>query len=112
MKGLKTIFIALGLMLLCGTSSFAEKIKLDHVEPMFWWANMTNPKLQVMVHGENISDCRVEINYPGVAIERVIKTDNPNYLFVNLLIDKSAKAGFFDILFTNKEKQKRTINTN
>ena len=110
MNGLKTLFIALSLTFICGTSSFAGKIKLDHVEPMFWWANMTNPKLQVMVHGENISDCRVAIDYPGVTVERVIKTDNPNYLFVNLLIDKSAKAGTFDILFTNKGKTKATYN--
>jgi len=106
MKGLKTLFIALSLILVCSTSSFAGKIKLDHVEPMFWWANMTNPKLQVMVHGENISDCRVAIDYPGVTVERIIKTDNPNYLFVNLLIDKSAQVGTFDILFTIKGKTK------
>tara|TARA_R110001583_G_scaffold1202_5_gene10071 strand:+ start:35175 stop:36998 length:1824 start_codon:yes stop_codon:yes gene_type:complete len=95
-------------MFLCGISSFAGKIKLDHVEPMFWWTNMTNPNLQVMVHGEKISDCSVEITYPGVTVERVIKTDNANYLFINLLIDKSAKAGTFDILFTDKGKTKAT----
>jgi glycosidase len=106
MNKLKTIFIALSLTFICGTSSFAGKIKLDHVEPMFWWTNMTKPNLQVMVHGENISDCRVAINYPGVTVERVIKTDNANYLFINLLIDKSAQAGTFDILFTDNGKTK------
>jgi glycosidase len=108
MNGLKSLFIALSLTFICGMSSFAGKIKLDHVEPMFWWANMTNPELQVMVHGEKISDCNVEINYSGVTVERVIKTDNPNYLFINILIDKSAKAGTFDILFTDNGKTKAT----
>ena len=108
MNGLKSLFIALSLTFICGTSSFAGKIKLDHVEPMFWWANMTNPNLQVMVHGEKISNCSVEITYPGVTVERVIKTDNANYLFINLLIDKSAQAGTFDILFTDKAKTKAT----
>ena len=93
-------------MSLFSGSSFAGKIKLDHVEPMFWWTNMTNPNLQVMVHGENISDCKVAINYPGVSIDRVIETVNPNYLFINLLIDKSAQAGTFDLLFTDNGKTK------
>ncbi len=106
MKNFKIISITLSFILLCGASSFAGKIKLDHVEPMFWWVDMANPRLQIMVHGEKISHCKVEINYPGVTVERIIKTDKPNYLFINLLVDKSTQVGTFDIRFTSRGKTK------
>ena len=29
--------------------------KIDHLEPPFWWTDMAENKLQLMVHGKNIS---------------------------------------------------------
>ncbi|MEO7800711.1 MAG: cyclomaltodextrinase N-terminal domain-containing protein, partial [Ginsengibacter sp.] len=57
---------------------------------------MKNPKLQVMVHGDNIALKKNGINiknYPGVKIERINKVENPNYLFVDLNISSQAKPG-------------------
>ena len=48
-----------------------------------------------------ISDLSPSIEYPGVSIKRVERTDNPNYLFIYLDIAASAKAGSFDIKFSN-----------
>lgn len=106
MNGLKTVFIALSLTFICGISSFAGKIKLDHVEPMFWWVDMKNPNVQLLIHGENISNYEVSMNYPGVTMEGTIKTDKPNYLFVNLIIKKGTKAGTFEIVFSEDGEKK------
>ena len=77
-------------------STFA--LNVDRVEPMFWWVGMKDPNLQLLIHGNNVSQYQVSIKYPGVKVTKVNKVENPNYLFVDLTIDsKSAKAGKFTI---------------
>ena len=77
-------------------STFA--LNVDRVEPMFWWVGMKNPNLQLLIHGNNVSQYQVSIKYPGVKVTKVNKVENPNYLFVDLVIDsKSVKAGKFTI---------------
>ena len=77
-------------------STFA--LNVDRVEPMFWWVGMKNPNLQLLIHGNNVSQYQVSIKYPGVKVNKVNKVENPNYLFIDLVIDsKSAKAGKFTI---------------
>lgn len=81
---------------------------LRHVEPPFWWAGMNSPKLQVLVHGDNISHATVKLSYPGVVIEKVSMAENPNYLFVDLLLEKSVKPGSFSMVFQFPDKRKVT----
>ncbi len=72
---------------------------IERVEPMFWWAGMTSPELQIMVYGENISAFDIDFEYPGVELVAVSKVQNPNYLFVDLKLDKNVQPGKFDIHF-------------
>lgn len=85
-------------------TSEATAIKLERVEPMFWWAGMNNPSLQLLVHGENISQTDVTLDYPGVKLKRVTKVENPNYLFLNLILDKDVNPGSFPIYFKRGKK--------
>ncbi|QZE15701.1 glycoside hydrolase family 13 protein [Halosquirtibacter laminarini] len=101
---MKRLILSFVSMLIIGTSGFAAKYKVDHLEPMFWWTGMKSPKLELLVHGENISDLRPTINYPGVTLESVSSVENPNYLFINLIIAKETKAGSFDIQFKHGKK--------
>lgn len=103
---MKASLISLLMVSFFSMSSLAEKLKIERVEPMFWWVDMKNSDLQLLIHGENVSHYDVSLNYPGVAIDGIIKTDKPNYLFVNLLIEKGTKAGNFEILFSEKGKKK------
>ena len=80
--------------------------KLERVEPMFWWAGMHNPKLQLLVHGTDIGSLEVKINYPGVRLAEIHKVENPNYLFLDLEISAEAKAGKFPIVFNKNGKKK------
>lgn len=82
--------------------SFAQLPALERVEPMFWWTGMVNPHLQLLVHGSRIADYKVQLKYKGVTLQKVNKVENPNYLFLDLLIDKDTKPGSFDIVFSAK----------
>jgi neopullulanase len=85
-------------------SSFAQKSKLERVEPMFWWAGMKSPELQLMVHGENISTCDIKFEYPGVELVSVSKVQNPNYLFIDLKLSENVEPGKFEIEFIKEDK--------
>lgn len=91
-KRIKLLFA----ILLISISSFAQR-----VEPTFWWVGMKNPKLQLMIHDENIQNAEVRlIRADGVKIAKINKADSPNYLFVDLLIDEKASAQTFKIELT------------
>jgi glycosidase len=93
------------LLVLLSANVWAQP-KLDHVEPMFWWTGMKNPKLQLLVHGQNIGSLTASLNYAGVKLVETHKVENPNYLFVDLEIAANAKAGKFPITFSENGKQK------
>ncbi|PWJ39955.1 glycoside hydrolase family 13 protein [Sediminitomix flava] len=88
-----------------GHMASAAKYQIDHLEPSTWWVGMKNPKLQLLVHGENISELRPEIKYDGVTLDQVSLVENPNYMFIDLTIAESAKAGKFEIVFTKSGKK-------
>ena len=78
-------------------NSFSQKP--ERVEPMFWWAGMKSPELQLMVYGEKISAAGVSLKYAGVEVVAVTKVQSPNYLFIDLKLDKNVQPGKFDIQF-------------
>ena len=81
-----------------------ENYSIAHLEPPFWWTGMAENKLQLMVHGSDISGLKPSISYPGISITAIHQTSNPNYLFIDLLIENDAKAGNFVIGFTKNEQ--------
>ena len=54
------------------TLACAQPLKIEHMDPPFWWVGMQQTQLQLMVHGQDIGSSEPELNYPGVRIERVI----------------------------------------
>ncbi len=79
----------------------ANEYRVDRLEPSFWWRGFEHSELQLMVYGPAIADLTPSIDYPGLSITRVERTDNPNYLFVYVDISASARAGSFDIKFSS-----------
>ncbi len=73
------------------------------VEPPFWWTDFQHPELQLLVHANNISATTIAISYPGVKVISIESVENPNYLFINLLITPEAKPGKFPIRFMKKK---------
>ena len=76
-----------------------KSYQIDHLEPPFWWIGMADNTLQLMVHGKNIADLEPELTYLGVVINKVHMLDNPNYLFIDLLLSETTMPGKFDIIF-------------
>ncbi len=85
-------------------------LNVDRVEPTFWWVGMKNPTVQLMVHGQEINGAEITLNYPGVKIKTISRLENPNYVFIDLLISPEAKAGTFPIEFRKSKKEVVTFN--
>jgi glycosidase len=94
----KSLFLT-ACCLLMAMGLFAQIPALERVEPMFWWVGMSNPNVQLIVHGDHISSRNVMLNYPGVKLVAVHKVENPNYLFLDLRISLGAHPGTFPISF-------------
>ena len=71
------------------------------VYPTHWWTGMKSTKLQLMVHGDNISANTFSILYPGVKLVKTNKVENKNYVFLDLLIAPAAKPGQFSLKMKN-----------
>ncbi|MET1057256.1 MAG: glycoside hydrolase family 13 protein [Pedobacter sp.] len=100
MKKLYVIFLVL-----LSANTWAQS-KPDHVDPLFWFTGMNNPKLQLLIHGKNIAGYTAKLDYPGVKLVELHKVENPNYLFLDLEISADAKAGKFPISFLENGKKK------
>lgn len=92
------------LLLVVTLPAFSATYKINRLEPSFWWVGMKNPDVQLLVYGPAISDTKPSVNYPGVTVTNVQMTTNPNYLFVTLHIEASAKPGNFNIIFFKDKK--------
>ena len=105
--------IALLLMVLfinLSSISGARSITIERLEPASWWIGFKDPVVQVMAYGYQIANTRPELNYPGVKILKIIAVDNPNYLFIDLEIDKNAQPGQIEILFKQAGKVRTKAN--
>jgi neopullulanase len=78
--------------------------ELNRIEPPFWWAGMKNTELQLMVNGKDIGKTRVSINYPGIQLKETVLVENPNYLFLNLVLSPEVQPGTFQIVFETGKK--------
>src|ERR1044072_6377364 len=99
----------LALAFICITGRLTAQVPaLERIEPAYWWTGMKNPFLQLIVHGNNIAQRDVALQYPGITLKAVHKVENPNYLFLDLDISAGTAPGTFPIRFTKKgEKELR-----
>lgn len=102
---MKFKFITTLFFVFLSTTLLAQIPDLERIEPAFWWVGMKNPKLQLIVHGQNIASRNVKLNYPGLKLLKVNQVENPNYLFLDLEISTSAKPGSFPIIFSSPGKK-------
>ena len=87
------------LLLLAAGSNFAQ---VQKAEPPFWWSGMHNPELQVMFYGKDIAKYTPSVSN-NVVITNVVKTENPNYVFVTIDTKNIAAT---DLTFSFKEKNR------
>ncbi|MRR19583.1 alpha-amlyase [bacterium] len=78
---------------------------IGHIDPPSWFTGMKESTVQLMVHGKEIGSYTVQTDYPGVAVSTLVRTENPNYLFVNLNITREARPGTVKLTFVNGKTQ-------
>jgi len=100
---MRQIFLLLWLLVLPLTI-FPQDIKLERVEPPFWWTGFKNPGIQLMVYGKKIAAATVSADHPGFVIKKINKVENPDYLFIDVVLGPGTKPGIFPILFKEKGK--------
>jgi neopullulanase len=91
----KVVFIFLFI-----TSQLSAQI--EKVEPPFWYAGMHNPEVQLLFYGKNISSNEVTVSN-NIEIKNVVKTENPNYIFVTINT-KNCPSQDFIFSFTKDKK--------
>ena len=99
----RLVFLAASYCLLMGFTDSAHSAganDIERVEPPFWWQGFNHKELQLLVHGDGISELSPSVDYRGIEVSRVERGDSPNYLFLYLDIAESAEPGTFQLLFT------------
>lgn len=91
--------------LLLFLNSYSQDITLSRVEPPFWWTGFKNHELQLLVYGKNIGSTDVSVFTPGIELKRVHQMDNPDYLFLDMVISGNASPGLFPISFYKDRKK-------
>ncbi len=99
---MKKTIITLFWLCLTFVQGYTQNPSIKRVDPTNWWVGMKNPALQLMVYGTQIRGSKVTINYAGVTVKKVHEVENPNYLFVDLVISPKTKAGKFLIELSSK----------
>jgi len=92
-------------LFLSAFSIYAQALEITRVEPAFWWTGMKNTELQILVYGKDIARSELLFEYPGVRLKEIVRTGNPNYLFVYLEIGKDAQSGVMKLNFSEGEKK-------
>lgn len=108
-------FLSMTFLLSCHTKESPKNVSevsisttsMKKVEPPNWWIGFKDTSLQLLVKEDNIGSAKLSISYPGVSIIKVNQAKSPNYLFIDLKIDKTTKAGKFDIVFTVDDGRKK-----
>ncbi|HEY9169371.1 MAG TPA: glycoside hydrolase family 13 protein [Lutibacter sp.] len=97
---MKNLFLPI--LLVLGSLLYAQKV--DRIEPPNWWVGMENNQVELLIYGKEISQFTPSIDHKNIQILTVKKTENNNYLFLNLDLSK-AVSGKFNINFSKKGKR-------
>jgi len=87
-------------------STYFATAQIDRIEPPFWWADMEQDSLQVMLYGKNIA--QFEIKAKGANLIDVKRVKNENYLFLNFNLS-SQSSGIFEIQFLKGNRIKHRV---
>ncbi|WP_418264349.1 glycoside hydrolase family 13 protein [Flavobacterium faecale] len=100
MSLIKSFFLTLVLLL-----SWQLEAQIQRVEPPYWYAGMKNTELQILFYGKNIAKNEISVSN-DIRIIEVIKTENPNYLFVTIDTKNVAAQ---ELVFTFSKNKKKTF---
>lgn len=85
-------------------NTIAQTFSIDKIEPPNWWTGMKHNKIQLMIYGKDIADVKVNSKSSDIKIQKLHAVENPNYLFVDIAINKNAKSGEHKLIFSKNGK--------
>lgn len=77
-------------------SPSAMALTLQHIEPPNWWAGMQHQHVEVMLHGDNVAQWEPSLSDRDVQLLGSHRSDNPNYLWLQLQIKPAAQSGWLE----------------
>lgn len=83
---------------------------IQRIEPPFWWTDMNNPNIQLLVYGEGISSLQPQTQSNDLKITKVHKAESENYIFIDVTISEKAIAGNQNIEFYKNDQLIETYN--
>jgi neopullulanase len=92
----------LGLLTLMAQPLSLSAAGIDRIDPPAWWTGFVDSRLQLLVYGEGIAALEPSLDYPGVSIDRVVRGDSADYLFVYLDLGPDTAAGTLELRFTGE----------
>ncbi len=78
--------------------------RISHIEPPYWWSEMTNDTLQIMIHGEHIGQSEIQIDDSDIKIIKTEYPENANYIFLYLNLADAKKDFKIDFYKKNNSK--------
>ncbi len=88
------------------TALAASGFNVDRIDPPHWWTGMADTSLQLQVHGTDIKDAAVSVDYPGIKIDSIARLDgSANWLYVYLNVSPQAQPGDVKITFSRGKKK-------
>ena len=85
--------------------------RVDRIEPPSWWTHFHDRRLEIMVYGKNIANTDAvkisdsesnEMN--GIKVTAIKKTNNKNYLFIDLVLEINLKPGVYTFSLIGESK--------
>lgn len=73
-------------------------MRIDQIEPSYWFTGMGDRQLQLLIYGEDLKDCIVETTLP---IEKeslkTIRTGNNYFAIIHMILGIEARSGLYNI---------------
>lgn len=88
------------------TTTPAEQVSA-RIDPPFWWCNMPNSSLTLLIHDKNIGLSEISISNPLIKITQKHYLENKNYLSFDLDLSKVKKGITFEITLTKGKQIKK-----
>ena len=95
MLGKKTLILVALIVLIATVKSLAQSI--EKIEPPHWYAGMQNNMLQLIIYGERVAEFDPSIDSKYVAITKVHRVLNSDYLFIDLMLSVNIPADTYRI---------------
>lgn len=77
-------------------SAWANPPSIDRMEPPNWWVGMQHQRLEIMLHAPGIADWKPSLQHAGVRLLGTQRSDNPNYLWLQLQISRQAQPSWLN----------------